>query len=121
MVQDEPGNDFGYQQLKEDYNKIYLEPELAEFIVLLIGTYDDELHRSFEDLDKFRTIITKVYVDKEIKFMKALEPGQVWSFHNLRNKYIGVVQRVVNRTAYMTIELGQVTHATADQFDERLG
>jgi len=112
----EPDQDYGYLQLLEDYGKLEKDQDLEIFIAMLIG-----INRTFKDLQRFQIVITKVIIQKEIAFIRTLEPGQVWSFKNMRNSFIGVVQRIVNRTVYMTVDKGQITHASACDFVERLG
>ena len=113
--------DFGYIHLKESFNQIEFDAELAEFYTVLVGTIDNPIERTLNDIQRFRTIVTKVYADIERKFIKTLSPGQVWTFNNLHNNYIGVIQRIVNRTIYLTTNDGQVTHASPFQMQERLG
>jgi len=117
---DEPDVDYGYTHLREEYQKLEADSEFAKFLVLLTGTYDEPVDRTFEDIQKFRTIATMVYTNKEIEFIRHLEPGQIWTTVNMGKTFIGVVQRKVNRTVYLRDNLGNVYHATADQFRERL-
>lgn len=97
-----------------------INEEINSFIVLLIGDPDKPLDRTFAELQRFREVLTEVWIEKEDKFISTLQIGQVYETVNMANTDIGVIQRIVGRTVYLTNGEGLVYHSTAERMKSRI-
>tara|TARA_Y100000310_G_scaffold341525_1_gene440937 strand:- start:1256 stop:1639 length:384 start_codon:yes stop_codon:yes gene_type:complete len=113
-----------YQNLLEKYQRLYpgitMSEEIVSFITMLIGTKEEPLTRTFTNLHGFRTVLMDIWIKKEDEFIANTQVGQVLETINMGKRDIGVVQRIIGRTIYLTGSTGETYHSTADRVITRI-